>query len=72
MIEWKNLDQLDAFAALKKTEKVCLPKVMAGAEGAERVSKYQVPMAEGMSYNFAAKAVDDEILSALQKLADEA
>ena len=72
MIEWKNLDQLDAFAALKKTEKVCLPKVMAGAEGAERVSKYQVPMAEGMSYNFAAKAVDDEILSALQKLADDA
>ena len=72
MSEWKNLDQLDAFAALKAADQVTLKEVMAGEEGAERVRKYQVPMAEGLTYYYAAKAVDDEILGKLQNLADEA
>ena len=39
--------------------------------GAERVAKYTVPMARGMQYNFAAKAVDDHALEVFQELADE-
>ena len=73
MIAWKNLDTLDAFgklAALKS--RVNLPEAMAGENGAARVAKYSVPMAAGLQYNYAAKAVDDEVLGALAALAEEA
>ena len=67
MAEWKNLDTLKAYETLKASEhRVDLGKVMSGGSGAERVKKYSVPMACGLSYNFAAKQVDDEILGMLQ------
>ena len=56
---------------IKKVEKVNLKEVMSGANGAERVKKYSVPMAEGMAFNYAAKQVDDNILEILGKLAEE-
>ncbi|MBR2845815.1 MAG: glucose-6-phosphate isomerase [Solobacterium sp.] len=71
MTDWKNLDTLASFKELESAARVDLPEVMAGENGAERVKKYSVPMAEGLVYNFAAKAVNDEILADLQKLADE-
>ena len=73
MLNWKNLDTLNAFgklAALK--DRVNLPEAMAGEGGGARVAKYSAPMACGLAYNYAAKAVDDEILSALAGLAAEA
>ena len=72
MATWKNLDTLETFKALSEVKRVKLADVMSGAEGAERVKKYSVPMAEGFSYNFAAKQVDDEVLCALKALAEEA
>lgn len=45
---------------------------MSGENGAERVKTYSVPMAEGMVYNYAAKAVDGKVLETLKKLAKEA
>lgn len=72
MATWKNLDTLETFKALSEVKRVKLAEVMSGAEGAERVKKYSVPMAEGFSYNFAAKQVDDEVLNALKALAEEA
>ena len=72
MISWKNLNELETFRALEKTAPVRLTEAMAGEGGADRVRKYCVPMAGGLSYNYAAKAVDDGILDALAKLADEA
>mgnify|MGYP002238304439 FL=1 len=45
---------------------------MAGEKGAERVKKYSTPMAAGLTYNYAAKQVDETVLDALAKLADEA
>ena len=72
MISWKNLDTLavyDKFLALKG--RVNIVEAMAGESGAERVAKYTVPMARGMQYNFAAKAVDDHALEVFQELADE-
>jgi glucose-6-phosphate isomerase len=72
MTEWRNFDELKSFQTLKNEQKVDLPAVMAGESGAERVRKYSVPMAEGLQYNFAAKAVDDTILSDLAELAQEA
>lgn len=72
MVSWNNLDTLDAYQELTKTEAVDLAAVMSGTDGAERVKKYNVPMAEGLAYNFASKKVDDKILEALAKLAQEA
>ena len=73
MISWKNLDTLAAFKKLTgMKDRVNLPQAMAGEDGAKRVAKYCVPMAGGLVYNYAAKAVDDEVLAALCELADEA
>ena len=72
MISWKNLDTVAAYrklAALKN--RVNLAQAMSGENGAKRVKEYVVPMGAGLSYNFAAKQVDEEVLSALQELADE-
>lgn len=72
MITWKNLDTLDSFRELQKVEQVNIAEAMSGENGAERVKKYSVPMAEGLTYNYAAKQVDDKVLAALAKLAEEA
>ena len=72
MISWNNLDTLSAYNELLALNKVNLPEVMAGENGAERVKKYSVPMAAGLNFNYGAKSVDDAVLAALAKLADEA
>ena len=73
MISWKNLDTLAAYAKLSALKgSVKLAEVMAGENGAARVARYSVPMAGGLTYNYAAKAVDDEVLAALVELAKEA
>ena len=71
MITWNNLDTVKAYEALQAVAKVNLAEVMAGENGAARVKKYSVPMAEGMAYNYAAKQVDDDVLTALAALAEE-
>ena len=72
MVEWKNLDELNSFKELEACEKVDLKTVMSGNEGAERVKTYSCAMAEGLTYNYAAKAVDAKVLEAIKKLAEEA
>lgn len=72
MISWKNLDTLNAYQKLAKVKGINLAEAMTGENGAERVKKYSVPMAGGLTYNYAAKQIDDEVLAALAKLADEA
>ncbi len=71
-MEWKNFDQLETYAKLDGMASVDLKMAMAGENGAKRVEEYKVPMAGGMVYSFAAKSVDDDVLEALQALADEA
>ncbi|MCR5053462.1 MAG: glucose-6-phosphate isomerase [Lachnospiraceae bacterium] len=71
-MEWKNLDTLKTYQDLKNVKKVNLPEVMAGENGAKRVKYYTVPMAAELSYNYAAKAVDEDVLKALSALAEEA
>ena len=72
MIAWNNMDTLASFQALREAEKVDLASAMAGNNGAERVRTYTVPMGAGMDFNFGARPVDDKILSALQRFAEEA
>ncbi len=72
MANWKNLDTLASYNELKGVKKVNLKEVMSDESGAERVKKYSVPMAGNMAFNYAAKEVDDSVLEALKKLAEEA
>ena len=73
MINWNNLDTLDSFKALANdSSRVDLTVAMAGESGADRAKNYCVDMAEGLTYNFAAKQVDDAVLDKLATLADEA
>ena len=71
MVSWKNLDTLASYQELAQVEIVDLVEVMAGENGADRVKKYSAPMAGGLVYNYAAKQVDDKVLAALAKLAEE-
>ena len=72
MVTWKNLDTLASYQELENVDRVNLAEEMSGENGAERVRNYSVPMAAGLTYNYAAKQVDDDVLNALAKLAKEA
>ena len=66
MADWKNLDQLDSYRELvADSTRVDLRAVLAGEEGAQRVRDYSLPMACGLSYNYGAKQVNDELLKKL-------
>ena len=73
MVTWNNLDTLasyDKLATMKK--RVNIVEAMSGENGADRVARYNAPMAGGLNFNYAAKEVDDTILEALAELAEEA
>ena len=73
MVSWKNLDSLPAYSQLKALkDRVDLAAVLAGDGARDRVAAYDVPMAAGLHYNYAAKAVDDTVLSTLTELAQQA
>ena len=73
MATWKNLDTLDSFDKLKELKNhVDIAAALSGEEGGKRVADYSTPMAAGLSYNYAAKEVDEAVLAALAQLADEA
>ncbi|MBR6442189.1 MAG: glucose-6-phosphate isomerase [Clostridia bacterium] len=71
MNQWKNLDEMKSFRQAASAGRVDLTEAMAGEAGSERVRKYQVPMAAGLTYSYAAKQVNDEILESLCALAKE-
>jgi len=72
MISWNNLDTLASFKELEKIKKVSVKEVMSNESGAKRVKDYNVNMAADLTYNYAAKAVDEDILAGFEKLAKEA
>ena len=72
MNQWIDLDKLVSWKKNAQSGRVDLKKVMEGEEGLKRVQQYKVPMAAGLTYSYAAKQVDDEILKALCDLAEEA
>ena len=72
MINWKNTDTMASYQELANVKRVNLAEAMSGEQGAERVKNYSVSMTEGLNYNYAAKEVDDTVIDALAKLADEA
>ena len=68
---WKNLDTCKSFADLQKARKPNIAELLTGTEAADRVAAYSIPMPAGMRYNYAAKQVDEAVLTILQALADE-
>ena len=72
MMNWKNMNQLASYQELQKVDRVNLVEAMSGDKGAERVKNYSVPMGAGLDYNYGSKAVDEKVLAALAKFAEEA
>lgn len=68
MVSWNNLDTLASFKELANVKPACLTEVMSGDSGADRVKKYSIPMAAGLSYNYASKQVNENVLAALESL----
>lgn len=69
MANWSNTDTLEAYKKMLSLKgQVNLKEVLS----AERVKSFQVPMAAGLTYNYAAKEVNAQILSVLQDLSEEA
>jgi len=72
MIQWKNMDKLNAYQALKNVAPIDLATEMSGENGANRVKNYSISMGEGLVFNYGARPVNDHILSALADFAAEA
>ena len=68
---WKNLDECSFLRDLQEAQIPDLTQWMHGGGGAYRIERYSIPMPAGMHYNYAAKQVDDNILSILGAVADE-
>lgn len=71
-IQWNNLDTLESFKKLQSLKgSVSVAKELSGENAEKRVAEFSVPMAAGLSYNYAAKQVNAQILSVLEQLAEE-
>ncbi|MDA3809353.1 MAG: glucose-6-phosphate isomerase [Spirochaetaceae bacterium] len=67
-MQYNNLDTLSSYKKLKDSdEKVILNDVLTR----DRIKKYSIPVGGGLTYNFAAKAISDNIINLLQSIADE-
>ena len=67
MIHYRNINECGSFRALAD-----LPKVdVAAALTPERIAKYTIKMPEAFTYGYAASPVNEAIIDALQRLADE-
>ena len=64
-----NLDKTTAYASLRNIDApaISLKRLLT----AERIGACSIPAGGGLTYNYAAKKVTDEVLAALQQLADE-
>ncbi|HWP67754.1 MAG TPA: glucose-6-phosphate isomerase, partial [Rectinemataceae bacterium] len=67
MIHYRNLDENKSYTLLSKLPKVDVAHILTP----ERVASWTVRMPEGFSFNYAAAPLDDDIIDALQTLADE-
>ena len=72
MINWNNIDTLQAYKVLQKAKKTNLKKVMNGNNGANRVKSYSVQIGAGLEFNYGARPVDDDIINILADLSSEA
>ncbi|MCR5495572.1 MAG: glucose-6-phosphate isomerase [Treponema sp.] len=72
MATWSNADTLSSWKKLQSLKgMVSVKDELSSANAVKRIKEYSVPMAEGLTYNYAAKQVNEQILKTLQELSDE-
>ena len=72
MTKWSNADTLSSWKKLMSLKgMVSVADELSGSGAADRIAKYSVPMGGGLTYNYAAKQVNEQILRTLAELADE-
>ena len=72
-ISWENLDNLESYKKLQALKgAVNIAAELSGPAGAKRVAECSVPMGAGLTYNYAAKQVNEKVLKVLSELAEEA
>lgn len=72
MISWTNADELASWKKLMSLKgMVSVADELTGKDAAKRIKKYEIDMGGKLTYNYAAKQVNEQILKTLQDLADE-
>ena len=73
MINWENADTLESWKKLMSLKGMAhVDEELLSPNAEKRIREYSVPMAAGLSYNYAAKQVNEQILKTMQELSDEA
>ena len=68
-ISWNNLNKLESYKKLQSLKNsVSLASALKGASGVKRVTEFSIPMSAGLTYNYAAKQVNKQIISVFKSL----
>jgi len=73
MINWANADTLSSWKKLMSLKgMVSVADELSAPTAADRIAKYSIPMGGNLTYNYAAKQVNEQVLKTLADLAEEA
>ncbi|MBO6177289.1 MAG: glucose-6-phosphate isomerase [Treponema sp.] len=71
-MSWNNLNKLESYKKLQSLKNsVSLASALKGASGVKRVTEFSIPMSAGLTYNYAAKQVNKQIISVFKSLVKE-
>ncbi len=72
MVTWSNADTLSSWKKLQSLKgMVSIADELSAPTAADRIAKYSIPMGASLTYNYAAKQVNEQILKTLAELAEE-
>ena len=72
MVTWANADKLASWKKLLSLKgMVSVAEELSCAQAADRIAKYSIPMGGNLTYNYAAKQLNDQILKTFAELAEE-
>ena len=72
MATWSNADSLSSWKKLQSLKgMISVADELSGSGAADRIAKYSIPMGGALTYNYAAKQVNEQILKTLSELAEE-
>ena len=72
MVTWSNADKLSSWKKLQSLKgMVSIADELSSPAAADRIAKYSIPMGGALTYNYAAKQVNEQILKTLAELAEE-
>ena len=72
MAIWQNADSLSSWKKLQSLKgMVSVADELSSPSAADRIAKYSIPMGGALTYNYAAKQVNEQILKTLAELSEE-